>query len=161
MKVFFSSGPAEYNKLYTMWLRNTLIVDFPDNKYHVHLKGTAEADEYCSDFKGFVDDRFAWIPLHSGDVEKDSKSPMISTFSDEEDDPDKVMHVFHITVGAFVVHLVGENSAYSSKQATSTSWRMGRRNMPSLHQIGIRKPLRREHRTKEGKTYSLEDICSI
>ena len=48
LKVFFSSGPAEYDKLYTTWLRNTFIVDFPDNKYHVHLKGT---DEYCGDFK--------------------------------------------------------------------------------------------------------------
>ena len=30
-KVFFSSGPAEYDTLYPMWLRNTFIVDFPEN----------------------------------------------------------------------------------------------------------------------------------
>jgi hypothetical protein len=35
LKIFFSSGPAEYDKHYTMWLRNTLIMDFPENKYHV------------------------------------------------------------------------------------------------------------------------------
>ncbi len=37
---------------------------------------------------------------------------MIGTFRGEEEDPDKAMHIFHIiTVGAFVVHLVGEKSA--------------------------------------------------
>ncbi len=50
LKIFFSSGQAGHDKHYTMWLRNTLIVYFPDNKYHVHLKGTAEHVEYCSDF---------------------------------------------------------------------------------------------------------------
>ncbi len=36
---------------------------------------------------------------------------MISIFRNEENDPDKAMHIFQITVGAFVVHLVGEKSA--------------------------------------------------
>ena len=33
---------------------------------------------------------------------------MISIFRDDENDPDKAMHIFHIRVGAFVVHLVGQ-----------------------------------------------------
>jgi len=132
-----------------MWLRNTFIVDFPDNKYHVHLKGTAEADEYC-DFKKFVDDRLTWIPLYSGDGEKDPKSPMISIFRDDEDDSDKAMHIFHITVGAFVVHLVGEKSAEDFNKLANAlnelKWGllfeaghihilMGRRIMTSRHHI--------------------------
>ena len=57
LKIFFSSGPAEYDKHYTMWLRNTLIVNFPENKYHVHLKGEAEMDDECTEFNRFVDKR--------------------------------------------------------------------------------------------------------
>ena len=111
LKVFFSSGPAEYDKLYTMWLRNTFIVDFPENKYHVHLKGEARMGDESTRFDEFVDKWFTWIPMYAGDGEPDSKSPGIGILRDDENDPDKALHIFHITVGAFVVHLVGEKDA--------------------------------------------------
>ena len=41
MEVFFSCGPADSDLYYPMRLRNTLIIDYPENKYHVHLKGEA------------------------------------------------------------------------------------------------------------------------
>ena len=94
LEVFFSSGPAECDMRHPMWLRNTFIVDHPGNKYHVH-------DE-------FVDKRFTWFPMYAGDGEPDSKSPGIGILGDDENDPDKALHVFHIIVGAFVVHHVGK-----------------------------------------------------
>ncbi len=82
-------------------------MDFPENKYHVHLKGEAEMDDECTEFDKFVDKRFTWVPMYAGDGDPDSKSPGIGIFRDDENDPDKALHIFHITVGAFVVHLVG------------------------------------------------------
>ena len=111
LKIFFSSGPAEYDKHYTMWLRNTVIVDFPYNKYQVHLKGEAGMDDESTRFDEFVDKRFTWFPVYHGDGEPDSKSPGIAILRDDENDPDKALHIFHIIVGAFVVHLVGQKDA--------------------------------------------------
>jgi hypothetical protein len=111
LKVLFSSGPAEYDTLYPMWLRNTFIVDYPENKYHVHLKGEAGMGNESTRFNEFVDKQFTYFPLYNGDGEPDSKSPGIGILRDDENDPDKALHIFHITVGAFVVHLVGEKDA--------------------------------------------------
>ena len=47
-------------------------------------------------------------------------SPMISIFRDDEYDPDKAMHIFHITLGAFVVYLIGEKSAEDFDQLANT-----------------------------------------
>jgi hypothetical protein len=62
-------------------------------------------------FDEFVDKRFTWFPVYNGDGEPDSKPPGIGILRDDENDPDKAMHIFHIIVGAFVVHLVGEKDA--------------------------------------------------
>ena len=110
LKVLFSSGPAEYDTLYPMWLRNTFIVDYPENKYHVYLKGEAGMGDE-STFYEFVDKRFTWFSMYAGDGEPDSKSPGIGILRDDENDPDKALHIFHIIVGAFVVHLVGQKDA--------------------------------------------------
>ena len=48
------------------------------------------------------------VPLCSGDGEEDSTSPAIAIIRDDESDPDKALHILHIIVGAFVVHLVGK-----------------------------------------------------
>ena len=62
-------------------------------------------------FDEFVDKRFTWFPMYAGDGEPDSKSPGIGILRDDENDPDKALHIFHIIVGAFVVHLVGQKDA--------------------------------------------------
>ena len=110
MEIYFSSGPAarEYDMRYPMWLRNTFIVDYPENKYHIHLKGEAGMGYDSMRFEEFVDKRFTYVPLYSGDGEPDSTSPAIAIIRDDESDPDKALHIFHIIVGAFVVHLVGK-----------------------------------------------------
>ena len=41
-----------------MWLRNTFIVDYPENKYHVHLNGEAGMGDESTRFDEFVDKRF-------------------------------------------------------------------------------------------------------
>ena len=56
LKVFFSSGPPEYADHYIMWLRNSLLVHFPDNKFPynpVHLN-TIALDGLQRIFKGSV-----------------------------------------------------------------------------------------------------------
>ena len=62
-------------------------------------------------FDEFVDKRFTWISMYAGDGEPDSKSPGIGILRDDENDPDKALHILHIIVGAFVVHLVGKKDA--------------------------------------------------
>ena len=111
MEVYFSCGPADYDMHYPMWLRNTLIVDYPENKYHVHLKGEAGMGYESTGFEEFVDKRFTYVPMYSGDGEPDSTSPAIAIIRDDESDPDKALHICHIIVGAFVVHLVGKKDA--------------------------------------------------
>ncbi len=54
LKVFFSSGPPDDTDNYTTWLRDTLMVHFPDNKYHVHPKETSWNQNDCGNFKEFV-----------------------------------------------------------------------------------------------------------
>ena len=111
MEVYFSCGPAESDMYYPMRLRNTLIVDYPENKYHVHLKGEAGMGDESTRFDEFVDKRFTYFPAYNGDGEPDSKSPGIAILRDDENDPDKALHIFHITVGAFVVYLDGQKDA--------------------------------------------------
>ena len=110
MEVYFSCGPAESDSYYPMWLRNTLIVDYPENKYLVHLQGEGVSYESVG-FEDFVDKRFTHHTVAFGDGEDDSTSPKITFIMDEEEDPVKALHVCHIMVGAFVVHLVGRKDA--------------------------------------------------
>jgi hypothetical protein len=110
LKVFFSSGPPVDADNYTTWLRNNLMVYFPDDKYHVHPKETSWIDNDCGNFKEFVNEQLAWIPINTGGVPKDPMTIMIGVFGDDELDPDKTVHMIHITVGAFMVHLVGKKS---------------------------------------------------
>ena len=62
-------------------------------------------------FEEFVDKQFTYLPLYLGGREDDPTSPTIAIIRDDETDPDKARHVFHIIVGAFVIHLVGEKKA--------------------------------------------------
>ena len=111
MEVYFSCGPAESDIRYPMWLRNTFTIGYPDDEYHVHLRSEAGMGHESVGFDDFVDKRFTYVPLCYGDGEEDSTSPVIAIIRDDESDPDKVLHIFHIIVGAFVVHLVGKKDA--------------------------------------------------
>ena len=98
---------------------------------------------------------------------------MIGVSRDVNLDPDKTVHIRHITVGTSAVHLVGKKSVMEFDMFTMSLYE---EDMGLLNQAGyihirgrstrhlpakLGEPLRREHRTKEGETYSLEDICSV
>ena len=55
-------------------------------------------------------------------------TPMIGVSWDVELDPDKAVHIMHITVGTSTVHLVGKESVMSSGT--------GKKYTPSPRQIG-------------------------
>jgi hypothetical protein len=111
LKAFFSTGPPDDADNYTSWLRKTIMVYFPDDKYHVHPKETSWIHNDCGNFKEFVDEQLTWIPINTRGVPEDSMTPMIGVFRDDKLDPDKAMHIMHITVGVFAVHLNGKKSA--------------------------------------------------
>ena len=94
-----------------MWLRNTLIVDYPENKYHVHLQGEAGMGYESMGFEELVNKKFTYHTVYFGDGEDDSTSPKITVTTDEEEDPIKALHICHIMVGVFVVHLVARKDA--------------------------------------------------
>ena len=56
-------------------------------------------------------EQFTWIPINAGEAPEDSMTPMIGVFKDVELDPDKAVHIMHITVGTSAVHLVGKKGA--------------------------------------------------
>ena len=65
----------------------------------------------CGNFRDFTDNRLSWIPLQHGGGDGEYLTPTIGIFKNEEDHLDDVLHIMHITVGSFVVHLVGKKSA--------------------------------------------------
>ena len=56
-------------------------------------------------------EQFTWIPNNAGEAPEDSMTPMIGVSWNVELDPDKAVHIMHITVGTSTVHLVGKKSA--------------------------------------------------
>ena len=56
-------------------------------------------------------EQLTWIPINAGEAPEDSMTPMIGVSWDVELDPDKAVHIMHITVGTSAVHLVGKKSA--------------------------------------------------
>ena len=55
-------------------------------------------------------EQLTWIPINAGEAPEDSMTPMIGVSRDVELDPDKSVHIMHITVGTSAVHLVGKKS---------------------------------------------------
>ena len=56
-------------------------------------------------------EQLTWIPINAGEAPEDFMTPMIGVSRDVELDPDKAVHIMHITVGTSEVHLVGKKSA--------------------------------------------------
>ena len=56
-------------------------------------------------------EQLTWFPINAGEAQEDSMTPMIGVSWDVELDPDKAVHIMHITVGTSAVHLVGKKSA--------------------------------------------------
>ncbi len=119
-------------------------------------------------------EQLTWIPINAGEAPEDSMTHMIGVSRDVVLDPDKTVHIMHITVGTSAVHLVGKKSAMEFDMFTMSLYEedMGQPSWLHPHPRGRRgstrhlpaklgEPLRREHRTKEGGMYSLEDICSV
>ena len=55
-------------------------------------------------------EQLTWIPINAGGALEDSMTPMIGVSRDVELDPDKTVHIVHITEGTSTVHLVGKKS---------------------------------------------------
>jgi hypothetical protein len=107
LKVLFYCTPPEKEDKYTMWLRNSLLVHYPDNMYLVHLMDSIEIPGDCGNFSDFTDNRLSWIPLQHGGGDGEYSTPTIGIFKHEGVHLDDPLHIMHITVGSFVVHLVG------------------------------------------------------
>ena len=60
-------------------------------------------------------EQLTWIPINAGEAPEDSMTPMIGVSRDVELDPDKAVHIMHITVGTSAVHLVGIERRYYKK----------------------------------------------
>ena len=55
-------------------------------------------------------EQLTWIPINAGEAPEDSMTLMIGVSRDVKLDPDKTVHIMHITVGTSAVHLVGKKS---------------------------------------------------
>ena len=55
-------------------------------------------------------EQLTWILINAGEAQEDYMTPMIGVSWDVELDPDKAVHIMHITVGTSAVHLVGKKS---------------------------------------------------
>ncbi len=95
-----------------MWLRNSLLVHYPspDHMYLVHTLDYVD-EEDCELFNDITDDRLTWIPIQYGEREDDLSVSTIGIFKDETNDLDDMLYIMHITVGSYVIHLVGKKSA--------------------------------------------------
>ncbi len=94
-----------------MWLRNSLLAHYPDNMYLVHPLDSVEIPGDCGNLRDFTDNRLSRIPLQHRGGDGEYSTPTIGIFKDEGDHLDDALHIMHITVGSFVVHLVGKESA--------------------------------------------------
>ena len=104
-----------------MWLRNSLLAHYPDNMYLVHLLDTKDVPgNFPQSFDDFVDTRLSWSPLQHGSRRGKYSSPTIGIFKHEGDHLDDALHIMYITVGSFVVHLVGKKSAEDFDRFTKT-----------------------------------------
>ena len=56
-------------------------------------------------------EQLTWIPINAGEAPEDSMTLMIGVSRDVNLDPDKTVHIMHISVGTSAVHLVGKKSA--------------------------------------------------
>ena len=118
LKVFFSCTPPEEEDKYTMRLRNSLLAHYPDNMYLVHPLDSVEIPGDCGNLSDFTDDRLSWIPLQNGGGDGNYSTPTIGIFKDDGDHLDEALHIMHITVGSFVVHLVGKKGAEDFDRCT-------------------------------------------
>ena len=78
----------------------------------VHLMDSRDVPgDFPQSFSDFTDIRLSWIPLQHGDGDGENSTPTIGIFKHEGDHLDDALHIMHITVGSFVVHLVGKKAA--------------------------------------------------
>ena len=57
-----------------------------------------------------MDNRLSWTPLQYANDEETYSVPTIGIYKDEGENFDDVLHIMHITVGSFVIHLVGKKN---------------------------------------------------
>ena len=76
----------------------------------IHLVGIACLTESQKLAHLIYLEQLTWIPINAGEAPEDSMTLMIGVSRDVELDPDKTVHIMHITVGTSAVHLVGKKS---------------------------------------------------
>ena len=121
LAVFYSATPPTQRNKYTMWLRNSLPVHYPDNMYLVHLLDTKEVPGTFPQFiDDFVDTRLSWTPIQLGSGSGKYSTPTIGVYKQDGVRLDDALHIMHIMVGSFVVHLVGRRSQDDFDRLTQT-----------------------------------------
>jgi len=81
LKVLFYCTPPEKEDKYTMWLRNSLLVHYPDNMYLVHLMDSIDVPgDFSQSFSDFTDNRLSWSRSSMETVmEKIQPRPLVSS----------------------------------------------------------------------------------
>ena len=131
-----------------MWLRNSLLAHYLDNIYLVHPLDSVEIPGDCGNFRDFTDNRLSRIPLQHGGGDGEYSTPTIGIFKHEGNHLDDALHIMHITVGSFVVHLVGKKSSDDFDRFTQTLLdedmgvpvHVGFINIPATGENGIHPP---------------------
>ena len=82
-------------------------------------------------------EQLTWIPINAGEAPdsgpEDSMTLMIGVSRDVNLDPDKTVHIMHITVGTSAVHLVGKKSVMEFNMFTMSLYE---EDMGLLNQAG-------------------------
>ena len=101
LQVFYTTLTG--NKEEASWLRNCLLSSYSDNTLLMHLKASIRPyDEYLT-----IHELMEEYDLSVLQMTDDSTVPKITTFKSR----DSRYEMLHILTGAFMVHLVGEQSA--------------------------------------------------
>ena len=110
MRIFYTSVTPDPDTQLTSWLRNTLIVEYPDNILLLHLKETITDLDNCESLHGFMEGRYGWTLIQPEGELDGVTLPKVGVFMDTQDDLDETRHILHISIGSFMIHLVEEKS---------------------------------------------------
>ena len=93
----------------TSWLRNSLLVKYPDATLLLHLKETIPI---LGDRERFYElmDGYNWTLMQSAGEYDNSIITKVGVCKNYDDHSDKALQLLHISTGSFMVHLVGERS---------------------------------------------------